>query len=184
LPRGLLREPPAALGRASALLLTRCDQVPPERLEALSETLLGHAPAAAQVRTRHAPRGLLDGAGGRHGLERLAGREVELVSGIGNPLAFEASVASLGAVIAGHRTFPDHHAYRASDLIGLGQGSRLVLTTEKDLVKLGELLPGALALSIELELLSGAEVLEALLESLPLSAAEFRRRHLHEGLHG
>jgi tetraacyldisaccharide 4'-kinase len=184
LPRGLLREPPAALGRASALLLTRCDQVPPERLEALGAALLRHAPAAAQVRTRHAPRGLLDGAGGRHGLDRLAGREVELVSGIGNPRAFEASVASLGARIAGHRTFPDHHAYRASDLAGLGQGGRLVLTTEKDLVKLGSHLPGALALSIELELISGGAVLEALLESLPLSAAEFRRRHLHEGLHG
>lgn len=184
LPRGLLREPPAALGRASALLLTRCDQVPAGRLEQLAEELLHQAPAAAQVRTRHAPRALLDGAGGRHDLERLRGREVELVSGIGNPRAFEASVASLGAVIAAHRVFPDHHAYRPADLAGLGSAGRLVLTTEKDLVKLGAHLPAAMALSIELELLSGGEVLEALLEALPPSAAEFRRRHLHEGLHG
>jgi tetraacyldisaccharide 4'-kinase len=184
LPRGLLREPKAALARAALLVLTRCDQIPAQRLQRLCAELLYLAPAAAQLQTRHAPQALVALDGTRFGLERLQGRSVDLVSAIGNPAAFERTVTALGAEIALHRRFPDHHAYRAEDLVGLGQAGRLVLTTEKDLVKLQRLLPGALALSIELAIDVGAEVLDALLEALPLSRAADQRRQLHEGLHG
>src|SRR5205814_1694442 len=46
LPRGLLREPLGGLGRASALLITRCDQVAHEALGQVEQKLKWFAPAA------------------------------------------------------------------------------------------------------------------------------------------
>lgn len=184
LPRGLLREAPGALRRAHAVVLTRCDQVSPERLALLRGEVEELAPGLPVALARHAPQRLLDGAGGSHALERLVDREVDVVSGIGRPEAFERTLRSLGARVREHRSFPDHHAYRPADLAGLGAGGVPVLTTTKDLVKLEALLPQALALEIEFELMEGTPPLLALLESLPVARAKREREHLHEGLHG
>ncbi len=189
LPRGLLREGLGALSRASAILVTRSDQVAPEHLEALEQRLYAARPGLPQVRCRHAPVALVDAAGGRHGLERLAGREVDLLSAIGNPAAFEETVRSLGAVPREHRKFPDHHVFEGPELSGLGAaGSQKeaipVVTTAKDAVKLGALLPGALTLEIELALDAGVPALVALLEACPRSRNRRALDSLHEGLHG
>lgn len=184
LPRGLLREAPGALGRAHAVVLTRCDQVSRERLASLTAEVEGLAPGVPVALARHAPQRLLDGGGGVHDLSRLADREVDAVSGIGRPEAFERTLRSLGARVREHRSFPDHHAYRPADLAGLGAGGVPVVTTTKDLVKLEALLPQALAVEIEFELMEGAPPLLALLESLPVARAKREREHLHEGLHG
>ncbi|MHC4377356.1 MAG: tetraacyldisaccharide 4'-kinase [Planctomycetota bacterium] len=184
LPRGLLREAPGALRRAHAVVLTRCDQATPERLAILKAEVEGLAPGVPVALARHAPQRLLDAGGGTHDLARLADREVDAVSGIGRPEAFQRTLESLGARLREHRSFPDHHAYRRADLAGLGAGGVPVLTTTKDLVKLEALLPQALALEVEFELMEGAPPLLALLESLPVARAKREREHLHEGLHG
>lgn len=187
LPRGLMRESARALGRAQAILLTRVDQVPAATLVGLEGELERIAPGIPRVRTRHAARVLVDLEGGEHDPARLAGREVDLASGIGNPQAFERSVQSLGAKVVEHRRLPDHHAWTAADLAGLGRGRPLV-TTAKDAVKwvaLGAAVPpGAFALRVELEVLDGLAPLEALLESLAPGARRRARAALHEGLHG
>ena len=116
----------------------------------------------------------------------LDGREVDLVSAIGNPDAFEATVRSAGARVREHRRFADHHAYRAGDLAGLGAGEPPlpVVTTTKDAVKLGQLLPGALALEIDFEPTTSLPALEALLEAIPAGTRRRERDAMHEGLHG
>ncbi len=185
LPRGLLRERPEKLARADALVLTRSDQVSPDQRAALREELRQFAPGPPVLLAAHRPCALR----GPEGLAlptALRDREVSLVSGIGNPDGFEAAVRSLGGVVREHRRFPDHHAYRASDLDGLGGEGVLVVTTAKDAVKLAGL---GLAvephvLEVQLELLEGQAVLDALLDALPAGAARQRRANLHEGLHG
>jgi tetraacyldisaccharide 4'-kinase len=167
LPRGLLREPPSSLARADALVITRTDAVTPDALAALEEELADCAPGRPIVLARHAPRAWVDERGARAPLAALAGREVELVSGVGNPTAFERSVAAAGAVVRGHRRFPDHHAYARGDLDGLATDGRLLVTTEKDAVKLAELGARFQALAIELELVRDEAVLHALLDALP-----------------
>jgi tetraacyldisaccharide 4'-kinase len=184
LPRGLLREPAAGLARAGACVVTRSDQVEPQRLARLEERLRDAAPGVPVVLARHRPTGLVARDGERFPLERLAGRDVELVSGIGNAAAFEATVAALGARVVEHRRFPDHHHYSAADLAGLCRASRVLVTTAKDAVKIEGLVPAAFVLAIEIEIVRGAAVLEALFDALPLSVAARARRHLHEGLHG
>ncbi|MEX1024539.1 MAG: tetraacyldisaccharide 4'-kinase [Planctomycetota bacterium] len=182
LPRGLLRETPAALARADAIIVTRADRVTPDELAALESELSALAPGVPVLTASHRPVALRTPAGARSDVGALAGRTVELVSGIGNPEGFEATVRSLGARIAGHRRFPDHHAFVSGDLDGLGRDERWVVVTAKDAVKLrGERVH---VLEIEFTILSGEAILEAQLESLRAARHIERLDALHEGLHG
>ena len=97
------------------------------------------------------------------------GRNVLLMSGVGNPKSFEIEV-SKRYVVNGHLVFPDHHIYRKSDLkqllltLSTQLSDTVVLVTEKDYVKLinrkniPEALLGKLYyLPIELEFVNGDE---------------------------
>ena len=187
LPRGLLREPPQALARADLVLVTRADQVDAERLRALERELAELAPGVPLARAAHRPLTLReerDGRTSRRPLEDLRGRPVDLASGIGNPEAFEGTVRSLGARIERHARFGDHHAWSARDLAGLGEGGRWLVTTAKDAVKLREISSALYVLEVEIQILSGAAPLEALLDALPRAQAALERAALHAGLHG
>jgi tetraacyldisaccharide 4'-kinase len=197
LPRGLLREPQRALGRAHALVLTRCEARPPAALAALEAELAALAPGVPLARAIQRPvrlRRLLGGED-RHEarpLTWLAGRAVDLVSGVGNPAAFERTVEDLGATVALHRRFPDHHPFTPADFAGLG--ARPVLLTAKDAARTHEapapLWPAelsgceVLALDIELQVTAGGEALERLLDELPEAPARRARTNMHGGLHG
>ncbi len=188
LPRGLMREPLASLARADLAVLTRVDQVDAERLDALEAELVASAPGLGVLHARHRPVRLValepDGqAGGTHALEALTGRSVELLSAIGNPEGFEASVRGLGATIARHHAFPDHHVFTADDLKGVGDEARPVLTTAKDAVKLTGV-AGLWRLDVELELVRGGEVLAARLDALRPGRERRERAALHGGLVG
>ena len=182
LPRGLLREPPPALARADVIVITRADAASEAELARLSGRIEAFAPGRPIALARHAPVALRAADGTDAGLGFLGGRAVDLVSGVGNPEAFEATVRALGATVREHRVFPDHHDYGPEDLVGYGE--RPVVTTAKDAVKL-ECFAGPLyVLDVELEFVSGESVLHALLEALPESPRLLERRALHEGLHG
>jgi hypothetical protein len=60
----------------------------------------------------------------------------------------------------------------------------VLVTTAKDAVKLGGLLPDALVLEVRMHVQSGGGVLEALLDALPPSPGQHARAGLHAGLHG
>jgi len=166
LPRGLLREPPEALARAHALVVTRSDAVPAESLAALERELAEQAPGRPIVLASHAPRAFVDEAGRASPLDSLRGATVDAVSAIGNPAAFEGTLRALGLSIGEHRVFADHHRYARAELDGLGQHRPLV-TTQKDAVKLRPLGLGFRALAIEFAIRRDAAVLEALLDALP-----------------
>lgn len=182
LPRGLLREDPRALARADAIVLTRVDGVDSARLAELEQELSRHAPGRPLLRSSHVPVSLRTGGDEDLGVETLDGLEVDLLSGIGNPGAFEATVTRLGARVVEHRAFPDHHPYTPSDLAGLG--SRPLVTTAKDGVKLEGLEPCPWVLDVALSIQQGEDALEALLDGLPEGSSRRERRALHEGLHG
>jgi len=147
LPCGPLREPPGAIHRADAVLITKAN--------------LGDADAVAQrltarwgfrgpvFRSAFLPAALerLDGAAALPP-EALAGREVGLVCGIAQPAGFAAVVAALGGRVARERTFPDHHPYAPADLerlateaAGADPAAPAWVTTEKDAVKLRDRFP-------------------------------------------
>lgn len=165
LPRGLLREPLSSLQRADAIVITRADQVPSAWLEALDAELERAAPGRARLRCVHRARRLVDERGADLGLARLQGTRVRLLSAIGNPQAFERSVAALGAKIEAHQRFPDHHHYTAAEWQALPQDLPWVVT-EKDAVKLLPLGVRAWVLGVELEFVAGESLAHALLDTL------------------
>jgi tetraacyldisaccharide 4'-kinase len=74
-------------------------------------------------------------------LSWLQQRRVMAFAGIGNPLAFAATLTQLGAEVAVCAAFPDHHAYTVHDwhtLVAMAQSQRVagLITTEKDAVRL------------------------------------------------
>ncbi len=189
LPRGLLREAPSALNRADAIVLTRADQVDDDRRSRLEGELHEFAPGLPILWAVHRPAGLRSLSGGEEALVDLEGRDVSLVSGIGNPDAFEDTVRSLGAKVSGHLRFGDHHAFGPGDLASLADLDQWIVTTAKDAVKLFDVLSPELrarvrVLSVEMVLTKGEQVLEALLDALPRSRSERERRSIHGGLHG
>jgi tetraacyldisaccharide 4'-kinase len=139
-PRGTLREPLAALGRANVVVLSRADMVDDEQRAAIRRRIETHAPRAAWVEAIHQPLRLF--AWDRTGppLESLAGQRVAGFCGIGNPPAFAETLKRLGCQLVGLRTFADHWAYQAADLSSLvdwaAAHQALLVCTLKDLVKI------------------------------------------------
>jgi tetraacyldisaccharide 4'-kinase len=149
LPAGPLREGPGALARARALLVVDGETDAVRDVPSGLPIFRGRLRPAALTRAG-AARVPVD-------LATLAGRSVTAVAGIARPERFVATLRELGAVVDGVVRFPDHHAYTARDVaeIAAAAGGRMVVTTEKDVVKL-ERLPGtesftALQVTLEVE---------------------------------
>jgi len=170
LPRGLMREPFSSLARAHAVVLTRCDQVTPERLADLRSRVARHGKPVAE--SIHAPTTLVNASGEQRPLDGLRGEKVAAFCGLGNPVAFRATLEGLGAVVAGFRAFPDHHPYPRADVDELTRWGRTfpegtaLVTTQKDLVKLRvDQLGGRplWALRVRLAFLAGQQQLDDLI---------------------
>jgi tetraacyldisaccharide 4'-kinase len=135
-PAGRLREPLASMARAHAALLTGASGSSGEG-NLLAEALRPYGftgPGFASVTRSGSPR-LADGT------PLLPGARVFLVSAIGRPESFAATVRGLGLDIVGELRFPDHHRYPATSLARIedawkASGAAAVLTTTKDRVKL------------------------------------------------
>src|SRR5262249_1812806 len=68
-----------------------------------------------------------------------AGRQVTAVSGIANPAQFHAMISALGAKLVRTVNYRDHHDYRVGDwkdILDAARQTEMIITTEKDLVKL------------------------------------------------
>lgn len=147
LPAGDLREPPAALRRASAVILTHAESASPGALASLAAEIAaahGRPPIAV---TRHGWSGLdvrLPGAcaDAPEPAAWLRGRRVLAVSAIGNPAAFLVQArAAAGGPLAGELTLRDHDPYGPPTLARLAAAlaqahADTLLTTPKDWVKL------------------------------------------------
>lgn len=140
-PRGTLREPASGLRRAGAVVLTRCDQVPAEAVDAITAWLAQRFSGTPVATTEHRPAELLGGDEAEP-VEALAGKPVAAFCGIGNPDAFRRTLESLGATVVNFRAFPDHHPYSRADVDDLTRWAEAlpaetwVATTQKDWVKL------------------------------------------------
>ncbi len=146
LPAGILRERPEALRRATGIYLTRCDQCPD--VAALAARVAALAPGIPIRQTWHAPCGLWNVATGEpRPLQALRGTAITAVCGLGNPEAFWRTLEAAGAILTRRVAYPDHAEFDAMQFRGVG----MVVTSEKDAVRLGTRAPDNLwALSIEL----------------------------------
>jgi tetraacyldisaccharide 4'-kinase len=142
-PRGDLRDRPAAVARADAIVLTRWESaaapsllLPPLCRSDLPLFCSQHRPLDLRV--------LADG----HilPLTCLEGQRIVAFCGIGTPHHFRLTLQRLGAEIVAFEAFPDHHPYRRSEIEQLVMVAKeyhvdIIVTTEKDGVRLRRLAP-------------------------------------------
>ena len=163
-----LREPLSAAKRATALCVTRANFVddineilhPLYKVIGTSIPSIGiqfHAGKVTHIPTKRT-----------EPIDWVTNKQAMVFSGIGNASAFRATVVSLGVTILDEMVFPDHFRYTTSHLNEIrGRmkkiGVSIVLTTEKDAVKLEPLLKEndeIWAISLEVNISEGREQLE------------------------
>ncbi len=141
LPAGRLREPVESLRRAHIAVLTRCEQVQEDRRAEVTQHIARQTPSVIQVRSTWIGLSVSEGgADTDQALSAARGRAILLVSAIGNPRAFE-SVARAEFGESPALRFRDHDPYGPSAIQRIASAihehrAELVLTTEKDWVKL------------------------------------------------
>lgn len=173
-PRGTLREPIDGLCRANLVILSRADLLNPIQRAEIWRTVQRYAPTAGHAEAIHSPRELIAADGQEMPLESVRGQSVAAFCGVGNPAGFRHTLETCGFQVAGFREFPDHHSYTPKDVDLLAKwshelGVSAVLCTCKDLVKLQAERIGGRSLwgvRIEMEFLSGQDVLESQLQAL------------------
>ncbi len=143
LPRGMLRESLNGCSRGDVIILTRVDLAPPGQVQEIESRVRTTNKAVPVLRSIH-KLDQLSGHNEHRTLDHLKDKKVWAFCGIGNPEAFENALRKAGVELAGFTRFDDHHPYSAQDVDQLQQtatraGAAVLLTTEKDFVKLREL---------------------------------------------
>ena len=145
LPRGTLREPLPAMNRATEIILTRCDQA--DDLEGLLTTINRHAPDIPMRKTVHRAVGLRRLCDNSIlPIEELQDMEITAACAIGNPEAFFTTLENLGARITRRSAHRDHAQIPPETFAG----TRPVVITEKDAMRIDEPKENTFALEIEL----------------------------------
>ena len=91
--------------------------------------------------------------------EAIRGKRVFAFAGLADNEQFFAALRACGAVVVGTHRFPDHHRYTAADLAAIRNAEAdLIVTTEKDAVKIDD--RDIIALPAEMEI--APDVLEAI----------------------
>lgn len=152
LPRGILREPLGGLKRADAAMV-KGGNLRRQDKELLKEYGIPALPF------EYRPSAVIElRIGAEFDIEMLKDKRVLAVAGVANPNPFFKSIEKLGSHVTGTLAYPDHHAYTAGDIDDIekaAKGADVVLTTEKDAVKLKSLSGARLpiyALRIEVEI--------------------------------
>ncbi len=172
LPRGLLREPPEQLRRASIVFITKCDG---RDLSALKEELRRYNKHAEFVECAHKPLHLEEIF--THEivpLSFLKDLRIGTISGIARPESFEEGLKKLGAELIYSRRFADHHRFSEGEIAKMferskARNARAVITTEKDSVRfprLGKRPLPVYFLRVEIEIIRGHDAFNRCLEKL------------------
>ena len=167
IPRGILREPLSSLARANIFILTKIN-LGKDNVALIRKQLTKINPGALIVEAIHQPVSLLDLKGKNiiHNVSFLKDKKIAAVSAIGDPDSFTKTLTQLGADVKRSFAFMDHYVYSPEDIKNVDEfcqnnGIAIILTTEKDAVKLGKFkdLVGnnisLLALKIKIEIVKG-----------------------------
>jgi tetraacyldisaccharide 4'-kinase len=167
LPRGLLRESPWGIQRASAVLVSRMEQC--HRGQEVIRQIRYYHPQVPIFQIFSRPTTLIGLAVGQErDAVSLKSQCILAFSGIGNPASFRFFLERLGAKVVADVAFEDHHQYTLQDIKKLIQNAReegvdMLVTTEKDGVKVREFLEPddpVWALRIDLEKIEDSQAWE------------------------
>ena len=159
LPRGLLREFPSALKKATLVVVHHFNKASPEWIESLQKKL-----SCPLIGTQVRARGLLDLDNRSFAIPFL--EPMGLFCGLANPSSFLETALSLGIKVMGYRFFPDHASYSFQNLGDWAQdmkdqGAKYLICSEKDSVKINFNLPlKVLYLPMDLQIVYGQKKFE------------------------
>ena len=179
LPRGLLRETLSGLRRADIVLITRCELSTSEQISEMIDRIRKFSDVPV-LRTTFSARRFVNSRGDTLSLSQALDKIGFAFCGIGNADGFRRTLMAQGIGLPEERflQFPDHHHYSPEDLKRIVhqatlQGSEVLFTTRKDLVKIRqdrlENLP-VWALEIELKFIDPPDFLTGLLRTFVPSA--------------
>ena len=163
LPAGDLREWRSGLERASLVLLTRAGHLDGPAIAARIDRIreLAADEALPVFACTHEPVELRgEPGGGALPLDALRGQRAVLLSAIARPQSLRATAEELGIEVAQELRFPDHHVYTEAEVAAAAttaeRASAVLLTTEKDDVKLAHFAIPRHVLAIGLRFLGDA----------------------------
>ncbi len=139
IPAGPMREPLRAIRRADAAIIVSSGI--PDRPSAITARQMRAISAVTTLHATLRPKALVHSEQGVWSELPLAraGRRALAVSGLADPSGFYAMLHEIEAELVGVLEYPDHHAYTSADwqaIVKAAGNAEVVLTTEKDLVKL------------------------------------------------
>ena len=160
MPMGDLREPVRRLQRAEIILLTNTKDLDDAAYDEVVKQVSKLASNAHIYRSAHKPAFFKKADNGETlDLEWAKGRRILAFCGIGKPSAFTGMLELLGASVVKNLVFQDHYRYTVEDITRINNeyrscGAEAIVTTEKDIARLGEnsLISDLFALSVELEI--------------------------------
>ncbi len=164
LPLGPLREPVSSLSRADMFILTRHKKGKAEY--EIESFLKNRFPEKPVFFGDHIPEAvLIPGKQKRLNVDVLNGLRISGFSGIARPDSFRNTLIDAGADVVFFKEFPDHYQYSIKDMEDIADkskraGAELLITTEKDWVKiesLGYSGPDISVLSVNFSILSGQD---------------------------
>jgi tetraacyldisaccharide 4'-kinase len=173
LPLGPLREPPAHLQRADAIVLTRAE--PPAESAKTRSRITSLFPGKPVFSCIHRLAGLRREIDGDClPLTALEGKKAVAFAGIARPESFFQHLRQAGVVLSGTFAFPDHYRYLRDDMLMLVKAmreseARFLLSTEKDFFRIPpEFQAFTLATVVEIDFLLDHEAFCGfLIERLP-----------------
>jgi tetraacyldisaccharide 4'-kinase len=160
LPAGMLREPTSAIRRADVLVLVESFGVADSSIDLWARKVM---PGKPVLRARLEPCGLTYSENGiwRQAPLLLGQRRVVAVSGLANSAGFHAMLEALGANLLRTIDYPDHYRYGPREwenILAVARQAEMLITTEKDLVKLERFASAELPLyALRLNVTMGAE---------------------------
>jgi tetraacyldisaccharide 4'-kinase len=141
IPRGILREPLAALARADIFVLTKTNLV--SSCEKIKAELVSRNPQVLIVESEHQPVAFYEirDTAKAFGLDALKGKAAAAFSGIGDPDSFENLLKSLGISLAATFRFSDHHLFSQAEIDSIISAAvekkcSAIITSEKDAARL------------------------------------------------
>ncbi len=139
-PLGRLREPASAMARTDLAIVTRSSRV--TRLESIVDLVRrGVRDDVKVLAIDHSIVAMRRLGGDIESLAGLRGQRVAAIAAVGNPKVFLQDLSDASLHVVSTAIFPDHHDYSEDDVElatrdGTTAGARVLVTTEKDAVKL------------------------------------------------
>src|SRR3990172_8490492 len=158
LPRGTLREPPSYINRSDVIILTKDKGQKSEVRSQKSEV----------CKSRYVSESFIDMNNNKTiALDEAKGKKIFAFCGIASPKSFNNSLTEAGINIGGFVSFEDHYQFSRDDIDSLiskakETGSEILITTEKDAVRLKGFEPISFPiwiLKIRMEISEGKEIL-------------------------